>query len=1097
MATLSQQLGELDLGDIAGLIQTSLTTLANAQPTITVNGQSVTLDFQAATGLGPVIEALQQIPTDPAALERAMRDMLGELQNLTAIPELHMAVEVAERLQQIGAMIAEVVAHAGGDPAALIEQLLGESGGLRQIIDDLTGRFLDAMPVQLPDAIKVPVEALQVVATGNVANAAQLADVVARFLIGVDLQKLREPSVAIDGSVDIVLHAGGDLGAIAARFEQLAAQVRAVIPMLRVAQPDVTATLTTLVQIRAGIDALFADLPGAIRNLSTGLDHFDADAVVARITGALQPLLNLVPNLSFDLRESALEPLRALKLQIDALTAEQLDGVFDDIELRFQAAIDSSGIGETLGLIEHYRELAVERLRRIELARFRDEIVRAIAGIEARVNQFAFGAPQLLERQLEEVRAKIAGIDTQKIKDAVQAVKTKIESIVQNLPVGQLLTQVGGAIEAVSGLAAQLVTKLEEIDAKLDGLAAQVDAIDFEAAADEARELMVGIREKVQEVVGSDDVPPAARGALSLAAQGLKQIDLRGEVRAPIFEKLDALDPNLILTPLQPLKDQLDAMLDQVTPSALVAQLDQPFLDAVAVLEQYKPTALLEMLSHEFHRVTDLLDHADPRTLVAPLQSEFTKITDKIREAASPAPLFAPLETVYGQIMAAVDVVDLEKLLGGIVKRVADMPQSIGTSVQAAVDQRAGGVNAVLPGAPAAFKFGDLVRPFAAIVKDVRDFVNGLPQDVIGGALSAVAAPIVLVQELSDPRRGFLARLAAAVDARVALLLPATADSPAAKLMDALSDLQITLQASTHLSADAHVQLGGGVASVQLDARLTLLVEARVDLDEAVERFFARLTPPSFAVELRRAAAALTTFVPPELTSLPANATVQQRVNALFDAIDPAPFVVELDAISDDITAKLGALKQEIVNGIVRILRLVFRSIDGVMPSGMSGHLHAFMTAIRAELAGLDPAPIKVEMQALVDSLINVVNAFSPAAIAARLGVVFDAVKNKVNELDPAALVGDTTVLDAPFTALKALQPSIILQPLVAQAKALEDALKALLDLQLGEALVSAVVRLRAAIEGALDDVFAEFEALLAFLEGGGDVSVSASVSVG
>jgi hypothetical protein len=278
------------------------------------------------------------------------------------------------------------------------------------------------------------------------------------------------------------------------------------------------------------------------------------------------------------------------------------------------------------------------------------------------------------------------------------------------------------------------------------------------------------------------------------------------------------------------------------------------------------------------------------------------------------------------------------------------------------------------------------------------------------------------------------------------------------------------------------------------DARITLLLDARADLDEAVERFFANLTPPSFAVELRRAAAALRTFVPPQLTTVAADAPVQQRIDALFDAIDPTPLVAELDAISAAIMAKLETLKQELVNGIVRILRVLFGALDGVMPSGMVGHLHAFMEVIRGELAALDPAPIKQEMHALVDSVINVVNGFSPAALAARLGVLFDAVKAKVRELSPAALVGDTTVLDQPFQSLQDLRPSIVLEPLVAQAVALEAALRALLDLELGDALVQAVIRLRVAIDGALDDLFAEFEELLAFLEGGGDVSASVSV---
>src|SRR2546423_1882306 len=103
MPTLAEQHQELDVSRISGAINTALHLLAEVRPMITVNGQNVALDLYAASGLGPILEAAQHIPTDPHALEQAVRGMLDELQRIVAIPELQQAVEVASTLEDIAA----------------------------------------------------------------------------------------------------------------------------------------------------------------------------------------------------------------------------------------------------------------------------------------------------------------------------------------------------------------------------------------------------------------------------------------------------------------------------------------------------------------------------------------------------------------------------------------------------------------------------------------------------------------------------------------------------------------------------------------------------------------------------------------------------------------------------------------------------------------------------------------------------------------------------------------------------------------------------------------------------------------------------------
>src|SRR4029079_9686299 len=115
--------------------------------------------------------------------------------------------------------------------------------------------------------------------------------------------------------------------------------------------------------------------------------------------------------------------------------------------------------------------------------------------------------------------------------------------------------------------------------------------------------------------------------------------------------------------------------LDSVTPAAVVARLDEPFEQLGHALDALRPAALVGALSHEFQSFTALVEKLDPRTLAAGLEQAFEHVLDELRAAADPAPLFAPLHTVYADLQELVDKLDLQKALGGLVEGIAGLPR--------------------------------------------------------------------------------------------------------------------------------------------------------------------------------------------------------------------------------------------------------------------------------------------------------------------------------------------------------------------------------------------------------------------------------------
>jgi hypothetical protein len=1074
--------------------------LASAHGTVSVSGSAslATLDPRDLLGdVGKLLESTGGLPAAPKDVAALLEGGIAELGKLVKLPDLQVGAEIEAAFGDLAGPLTELAGHlggAGGPGGGLLQQL----GGLQGLLQDLASRFAGALPLEVPPPLRLPLQALEQLAKGAPASGAELGQILSSLVLGLDRGGLAAPAVHVQDLLGKLGALGGDLDPIQARMGALTLEARRVTAVLSAPQLDVQAAAAALAGLEAGLAQLSGGaLPQALARFQADLGALDPAGAARRLSELLQPVLGLAPRLGQSFEETLLGPLRQLAEVVAAATPQSIADSFAALAAELANAVGLDDLQLLPGVVDDLFDGLVEQLRRIPLRRLRGELLTALLDVEARIRGFdGFSPFHLLTDQVVQLEAAIDGIDLGAIQKRVHDLVASVNQAIGAFPIGEIKTEIEQATGAAGKAIHDFIPAVEALGKQLDGLAAELAAIDFNAAGQAAVDLMGGIRDKVKQAVGSGDIPAPAKAAIGIAAQGLKSIDLSVQVSAPFEQALAGIDPKVVLAPLEPALAKVRDVLEKLTPKSLIAQLDGPFSQVAGALDQLRPEALLGSLTGELKRCSDLLEHLDPRTLAAPLDAEFQQLLAELRKVLDPAPLFAPLTAAYHGLLDLVDKVDLEKALGDLLHQVSDLPKTVSGSLGGTIVGKAGGGGAPrvpVPAAPAAeFRFGDVLRPLAALLAEVKRVVGGAADGVIGEALASLRQPLAVLGGLSAAG-GLAAQAGRALAERRTLLDLSAPGGPAAELRAALGSL--ALSADVALSAEARLSLGPAVAAVRLDAHLEATAAVQVDLDARAGDFLARLSPPDLAAELARLGDALGALTPPGLTGADPAAAAAALLDALFASLDPAPLIAEMDKLGADVQAKLQTLAKELAQGLFGFLDGLFGLLSSLLPVGLLAHVHDGMARVKAELSPLDPAPIQAEVAHLVDVALSRLQIFSPAALAAELGGVFDAVKAKLGALDPAKLLGDLNPLQNVITSFAALRPSVVLAPLAEQTAELELALEKLTSLGLGDALVAAAAKLEAALEVVVQNLEQELDGLLDDLGAGGGGGIDVNVS--
>ncbi len=1090
MAGLLQALEGIDLSRLQGHLQVAGGTVSGSLSIAVPDPRSLLGD------LGDLLADPDLLPAGTGDLAQLFQNGVGKLGQAFSLPSLDLAGDVGGDLRRLKVLVEQMI-HEVGDGHHLVDKVLAGIGGLESLVAELVERVVGSIELELPSNVQPFVESLRKLAAGTPLSPAEVSSLLAQLSLGLDVARLEAPAVELEGFLARLRGLGGDFGAIHLEIGRLTAEVRVAIDLLSRPEPDVTLAIETLGRVRGGLDLLIgATVPGAAARLAADLSTVLPEELWRPLEAKLRALLDGLPKVEVNVTEIFLEPVREVAEEVELLTPELVTAMLDGLRAELDEAVARARLTAIPQVIEGLFEALAEQLRRVPLAELRGRLIAALDDLELRVRELdAFSPVWLLGAKLHGLVKKVEGIDVAPIRERVAQLGAQIQSAVDAFPIGSIKSELEGLVAAVAELIGQATPALEELDRQLDGLADKVASFDFEAAGAASIDLMAEIRAKVKEALGSGDVPEPARAALGLAAQGLKGINLSAEVTAPATQLLAQLDPAAILAPVEPVLARIREVVETVSPKGLIDRLEAPYAQLVGALAQIKPALLVAGLEAEFGRFSDLVARLDPVELAQPLQKEFEKLKKRLADATDPAPLFAPLEELYDQLLALFDRLDLGKVLEAVLRKVGDLPAGIQGAVGTAVKAKAGGGALALEEAVEPFRFGDVLRPLQLLLAQVKKAVTGMAGEVLEAALGRVEQAVAGLVALADPALGLGGQISRELARRRAQLDLADPNGPTAELRAALAELTVVAAGLT-LSASVRAQLGGAVVSVQLSGRADLGAGAGLTLEP--DRLLAGLEVGTLDGALAELARALERLLPAPLARVD-GAPVAQRLAALFDALDPTPVIVELDALGAQILAKLQSFIKEILAGMMRIWNRVFELLDLFSPQGLLKQISAGMTLVKAELAVLDPRPIKEEVRELRDAVLDVLDAFSPAAVAGQLSGLFAAVRAKLGELDPAALVGDLDPLANVLASLEELRPSKVLAPLVESTAELQLSLDKLSGVELGRALVAAVAKLKGSLEVTITGLEGELDGLLDDLGAGGSggLDVDATVSVG
>lgn len=1060
-------------------------------------------DFDAGRLLGdlaPLLAQWRDLPSDPSALAEVLRQALKQLDGLVDLSQLSAVEEAARVLRELVQRLSRVVDQLGLEPQRLADRLLGDFGGVAGLLGEIAARFAEAVPSELPEALREPVAALHDLAGGEL-DARRIARFLARFLAGIDLDALSAPAAVLAQLQQRIEHAGGDLEPLRRHTLALTTRIDAACDQLSSGTPDLAALAAELRQARLTFDQLFDELlPGAVNAFAADLEAIQPTALLADLDHALQPFLARMPAPPTTLEETFLEPLQLLAQAADGLTWPQLEERLQEIEAEIDDVFARSEVGVLGEAASRLLDGLREQLRRLPLPEVRAQISRRLHDAEARLRGLELYSPVYdLAQRLDGLSAALDAFDVSSVQPQVAALADQMRAVSDAFPIADLAAELTALLDAAAQAVAGVAPALDQVAAQVDALAGQVSQIELDAAGAASVKLVADLRGKVKEALAAADLPDALRGALGTLAGEIRKIDLSAELKTPFEQAVARIDVGALLAPLAPAIEQARQALGKLAPSALADALDAPYRELLQVLESVNPAALTGALAARFGQVTALTEQLAPSRLVTPLQSEFDRLIAELGQLADPAPLFAPLRAAYAELLGLIDRLDPEPLLTKVLGVVAEMPKGLQQSAKQALTQRAGAPLA-LPGGSgdAPFHLGDIVRPVVYLVEELRGRVRSAAAGVIDEALRQVSSPLASLRRLAHSASLLAGEAGARLAERRHLLDLAAERGPLADLRAAIDRLR-RVEGLLAAEGRSSVELGGAVLALRVDAHLDAAALGGQRLD-AVQAALTGGTAGSgtLAASLSRLARLLDEFLPAELTLPDSRATALARLDALFDAIDPSAIAAQMDVLGAKLLDKMQSFARELFLAVLRLVNQIISRLMPLLPQGLLPSLRGAFAALKADLALFDPAGIEAEVRQLRDALLGVLQAFSPAALAGALDPLFAAARGKLAALDPATLLGDLSPLAGVVEQFRALQPSLVLQPLLAQATDIEAALVRLLAFDPGEILLQAVAKLKLELEEILAAVEAELDGLLDDLSGGasGGLSVSASVSV-
>lgn len=674
LGTVRDLVAAVDLAPITVAIRTVLDPVADALAVVT----GVVDDAQAGieTVSGTVVDALEDVKASLGTASGAISDALGRLQ----------AAVDALGLEQLQETLEDLI-----DPVATFLESadLGPYFDTANEVIDTAADVVDAVPFSLlpDDVLQGVADAIEPIKAIDFQR--DVADVLDRRLTEIvdalDTDVLAEIEAAYNEVIAFL--DGIDPSEPLLTFEQeafdpLIAALRSIDPeqILRPIE-DAIAPIREAIADFHLLDDVFAPIDDALDTVQEQLAAYDPVQFVAPIEEQVDTLRTGVTDTLrtdewsdwLDIAESTARSVLA-RLDLNVLV-EPLESAFDG--LVDEVAGDGDGRGDSvLGTVVATLLESTGAAVRVDAFGTVLGWVRGTDGAEVVRSRLSAAADGI-----DAVLAAVAGVDLAAIVAAVQPVHRSIATALAAHPADSRLRLALDAELSVSSpqdLFADLIDSrdryeaaLRDVSGELRRLAgsghSQVTAVSV--ALGDALRPLTAVLDRLRALLVKVGLDPTGRPPRELVAE-LLALFRPSRILAPLTAAVDALRGKLealvvdgVLGPVRGAVTDLESALAAIDIGFIRTDLAAIYGDVIGAIDQLRPATVMGDLVTEVEDLRSTLGDFDPLGPVREAVDAWTGAIDEVDTQFRPTVLFAPVVSVYDEVVTALGSLDVRNLL--------------------------------------------------------------------------------------------------------------------------------------------------------------------------------------------------------------------------------------------------------------------------------------------------------------------------------------------------------------------------------------------------------------------------------------------------
>jgi hypothetical protein len=990
----TRELREILLAQVPELTDQFLSGLTSMRDgVISAERVQETIDFVAE------ISALTaDLPTEPDEIVDFLAQSFVGLPGSLLDAPLALSSSVLDRLEQMADAAANNAVQL--QLPFLMTQLDGAAGQLSAI--DVTVESSYQAVIERLTAAQTSLVAI----SGGVQNA---IDSVSNGLGQVDLGQFETDfQAAVEGIPALEVTGLDELGAaVLAPLEQINQAMEALDPQDFVERLRVLLQGLAEGQQELALGSWQADVLGFFEEVKTLVEQLDLTSIRDQVGSAFDTIDQEISALGADFKQTLIDtinvPLGAVENLVDSIDLDSVTAFIEDVFGRLNTALDNISIAD----------LQAELVSAFgTLDGVIDDLVTQTTSIAGQLNDIILGLGEIqfdpvtseVIADIEALTGKLEQIDPDSLgtpqKIALGAAVGILQAIDFQGTVTDFLT------ERCNEIVALPQEPLRTVANRLDALFERVAAFDPEIIVAPLGDLYARILEPIDSLQAGTLLQPL-EDALSQAKEAFDALSPEqltaplNELYAPLPAALDALSPTELFQPVVDVFDGFEEALKKVDLTALFGELetllDDLFVQARAeIVDHIQGLGLPAPVSDLLTSLAALLDLVSPTFFTDPA-NKLVGAMDSILADFRPGDLFVPLQTLYDQLVALLDQVEEEVLVGGFERVRETLTTTLSRSDPAIVVGRINNLSLETSTFYSALNPGSLATALDGPYQSLTSAFAGIDESEVPPNL--------------QPQYDQIEGLITGLNPRPALTALQGSYTSALNQLDDLG--QVSLDGLADTFAPVRQQIDGLIPDflrepVTAESIVAALNDLRPDaiaaeVDAAFDEFKQRFTAlrPRLVAELQAFAEEQG-----DLLIFFDFRALAEKFQEIYDAIieqvtalNPTTIVADLQGVFDTVKTRIEDLNPTfLVDELIDTFNQVKGKLDDLGLDAVETGLETSLENVKEKLALLNPVEI-LRQAGLLDTFADLKDALAEISVATLVADLDEALKKLCAEL--------------------------------------------------------------------------------------------------